>query len=117
MILVGLEPTIPGSVGRCLIHWAKDRDLLVLFPAIVSLVEWALSFRQDSILTDRHCTASKYKSRLHSWPQSFGRPPPPAGDFECFDHEGRQLDPGLCILAVAAVQLSAGGSRKRTPQV
>ena len=22
MILVGLEPTIPGSVGRCLIHWA-----------------------------------------------------------------------------------------------
>ena len=22
LILVGLEPTIPGSVGRCLIHWA-----------------------------------------------------------------------------------------------
>ena len=22
MTLVGLEPTIPGSVGRCLIHWA-----------------------------------------------------------------------------------------------
>ena len=22
VILVGLEPTIPGSVGRCLIHWA-----------------------------------------------------------------------------------------------
>ena len=22
MILVGLEPTIPSSVGRCLIHWA-----------------------------------------------------------------------------------------------
>ena len=22
MIPVGLEPTIPGSVGRCLIHWA-----------------------------------------------------------------------------------------------
>ena len=22
MIPVGLEPTIPGSVGRCLVHWA-----------------------------------------------------------------------------------------------
>ena len=23
MTLAGLEPAIPGSVGRCLIHWAK----------------------------------------------------------------------------------------------
>ena len=30
MILAGLEPAIPGSVGRCLIHWATGPDICVV---------------------------------------------------------------------------------------
>ena len=52
---------IPGSVGRCLIHWATG-------PLVVGTVICRV----------------------------WGAPPE---DPECFDHEGRQLDPGLCILA------------------
>ena len=32
MTPVGLEPTIPGSVGRCLIHWATGPAEQIEFP-------------------------------------------------------------------------------------
>ena len=32
MTPVGLEPTIPGSVGRCLIHWATGPYASVAVP-------------------------------------------------------------------------------------
>ena len=39
MIPAGLEPAIPGSVGRCLIHWATGPDVLAcgMLPSYRSL--------------------------------------------------------------------------------
>ena len=45
MILVGLEPTIPGSVGRCLIHWATGPLGMGLHPSLDLLVQPASGLR------------------------------------------------------------------------
>ena len=37
MTPAGLEPAIPGSVGRCLIHWATGPDVL---PIKCDLAAW-----------------------------------------------------------------------------
>ena len=45
MILVGLEPTIPGSVGGCLIYWATGPLGMGLHPSLQLLVQPASGLR------------------------------------------------------------------------
>jgi hypothetical protein len=58
--LVGLEPTISGSVDRCLIHWATGPDAQMMFYTISStkmritrreIVHWILPFRSENSAT------------------------------------------------------------------
>ena len=49
MTTAGLEPAIPGSVGRCLIHWATGP--LKLRPMLHALLS-QLGARTNSVLWD-----------------------------------------------------------------
>ena len=63
MILVGLEPTIPSSVGRCLIHWATGPLGMGLHPSLQLLVQPASGLRPTKLRRDDLDTINEVRRR------------------------------------------------------
>ena len=81
MTSAGLEPAIPGSVGRCLIHWAtRPSDLLVNTPTqrhtlthratLMGRADEHVLFRADQLLDSLRRSSAKIGTiqRRLAWP-------------------------------------------------
>ena len=81
MTSAGLEPAIPGSVGRCLIHWAtRPSDLLVNTPTqrhtlthratLMGRADEHVLFRGDQLLDSLRRSSAKIGTiqRRLAWP-------------------------------------------------
>ena len=69
MTLVGLEPTISGSVDRCLIHWATGPPMgalcIACFEEKIEMLERALACVDAWVCALRWITLSFRKLRGH----------------------------------------------------